>query len=142
MIPFLILLLIPIFVLLFIKFAFRGSRKKREEEYSEFLKDFEGRKFFCYTSRSNSKNKIETEILPFLNPEIIVVYMNGRNPESSFAPTIMIARMLYKLNVIEFPAIVKIEKNRVFKFSLKEKIYSLIHSNKNLVEMISTIEKY
>ncbi|AOP35382.1 hypothetical protein A0128_16965 [Leptospira tipperaryensis] len=137
-----IFLFISILIFFVSKFALKNLRKKREAEYSEFLKEFEGKKFFRYTSRRNSKEKIESEILPFLSPEILVVYMNGREPESTVDKNRMIARMLYKLNVIGFPAIIKIEHSRALEHSLKQEIYSLINKNRNLVEMVSVIEKY
>ncbi|WP_156781867.1 hypothetical protein [Leptospira tipperaryensis] len=77
-----------------------------------------------------------------MSPEILVVYMNGREPESTVDKNRMIARMLYKLNVIGFPAIIKIEHSRALEHSLKQEIYSLINKNRNLVEMVSVIEKY
>lgn len=84
-------------------------------------KEFEGRKFFCYTSRRNGKEKIEREILPFLSPEILVVYMNGRKPKSKVDKNRMVAKILYKLNMIEFPAVVKIENGRPLEQSFKQK---------------------
>ncbi|WP_125231991.1 hypothetical protein [Leptospira adleri] len=77
-----------------------------------------------------------------MNPEILVVYMNGRRPESKIEKNRMLARMLYKLNVVGFPAIIKIENGRAVKHSLKQKIYSSINENRSLVEIISIIEKY
>jgi len=58
------------------------NRKKFEKKYADFLNHNNGRNFFCYNNRKNSKNYIEENIIPNLSDNIEIVYLNGKKIES------------------------------------------------------------
>ena len=125
-IPFTILFL-PI-ILIFIPIGY-FQRKKFEKKYAEFLTDNNGKNFFCYNNRKNSKNYIEDEIIPNLKSGIEIVYLNGKKVESEYNIE-FISEALYKLkNYRRFPHLMKIRNGKLIDKSINNPFYNVLNLN-------------
>ncbi|MHC1704978.1 MAG: hypothetical protein AB9846_13800 [Tenuifilaceae bacterium] len=132
----LLVILSPI-ILLSIPFSFFRN-KELDKEYQIFLNKNNGKKFFCYTSRKNSKEIIETHIIPNLSEDINIILLDGKKPKSDF-PEKYVSRMLYRLENIGFPNIMQILDGKVIDISLKKDFYNELNTEKktsNFTEVV------
>jgi hypothetical protein len=121
---FIVLIPILLIVLPFLTFENRTFDK----EYQEFLNNNNGRKFFCYTSRKYVCDFVENRILPSIDDDINVIFLNGKIPKSDF-PERFISRMLYSIDNIGFTNIMKIVDGKVIDISLKKEFYKELNRN-------------
>lgn len=106
------------------------QRKKFEKKYAEFLNENNGKNFFCYNNRKNSKEYIEEDIIPNLTDGIEIVYLNGKKVESAYNAE-FISEALYKLkNYNRFPHLMKIRNGKLIDKSINNTFYNLINQNK------------
>ena len=95
-------------------------------KHARFLRKNEGREFFCYTERQTSKSYIETEILPEIPPEIVVV-LNGRFkvivPEE-YREISKYVTFWWGNPLEKFPQLLKIINGEVQIVSLHQEFYS------------------
>jgi len=115
-----VLIFLPIIFLL-LPFMYY-SNIKENKAYQNFLQLNDGKKFFCYTSKKKSRTIIETIILPQLDPDISIILLDGKKPVSDL-PLTHISRMLYNINNLGFPNLMKITNGRVLDISLKKELY-------------------
>lgn len=54
------------------------NKKRFEKKYTEFLSNNNGKNFFCYNNRKNSKQYIKETIVVNLLDSIEIVYLNGK----------------------------------------------------------------
>nr|CAP48542.1 putative integron gene cassette protein [uncultured bacterium] len=104
--------------------------KRFTEEYGDFIKEHEGAEFFCYTNRKNSKHFVEKYILSALEPKINVIYLEGKKPQSQFNEQV-ISHMLYNINQIGFPNVMKIKEGQVVDLSLHKELYNTINQKRS-----------
>lgn len=130
------ILLSPLLLVILPLFIFEN--RKTEKKYQEFLNNNNGRKFFCYTSRKYVCNFIENRILPSMNNDINIIFLNGKIPISDF-PEKIISRMLYRINNIGFPNIMKIVDGKVIDISLKKEFYQELNKNAEVSTIINLI---
>jgi hypothetical protein len=97
-------------------------------KFANFLSLNDGKKFFCYTSRNNSKEIIESQILSQLDKDISIIFLDGKKPISEY-PVQSISWILYRIKNIGFPNIMKIENGKVIDISLKREFYHAINTN-------------
>lgn len=118
------------------------QRKKFEKKYAEFLIKNNGKNFFCYNNRKNSKKYVEDEILPNLTNEIQIVYLNGKKIESEYNPE-FISEALYKLkNYNRFPHLMKIRNGKLIDKSINNPFYNILNQNKPKKELLGQIDTF
>jgi hypothetical protein len=106
--------------------------KKRKEflkRYELFLKENEGKEFFCYTNRKNSREVIEMEVLPKLDISIQVIRIDGKQPITSLDES-YISHALYNIKNIGFPNVMKVVKGQLVDYSLHNEMYNAINSGR------------
>lgn len=97
-----------------------------KNDYRNFLSLMEGKQLFCYTSRSNCKDWVESELLPVLDKNIEVILLNGKTPISNF-PSQYISHALHNIKNIGFPNVMKIVNGEVRDASLHNEFYDTIN---------------
>jgi hypothetical protein len=117
-------------------------RKKFQKNYAEFLKQHNGKNYFCYNNRKNSKKYIENEIIPNFTGEIEIVYLNGKKIESEHHVE-FISRALFKLkNYSRFPHLMKIRDGKLIDKSVNNVFYNVLNLNKPKDELVSQINRF
>lgn len=121
-------LTIPILIVTFPFMYF--DRKRFEKKYSEFLEENDNLNFFCYNTRKNSKEFIETEIIPNLSGDIEIIFLNGKTIENKKYPREFISKALFNLkNYSKFPHLMKIRKGKLIDKSINTLFYSIRNQN-------------
>lgn len=116
------------------------QRKKFKKKYSNFLNENHGKNFFCYNNRKNSKEYIEEIILPNLNGEIEIVYLNGKKIESEYNSE-FISEALYGLKYYnKFPHLIKIRNGKIIDTSINNPFYGVLNMNKSKTELLNKID--
>lgn len=100
-----------------------------QRNFRQFLRQHEGVEFFCYTNRKNSYSFVEEEILPYLDPDIKIIHLEGRTPISQYNEQ-YISRILHNLKQIGFPNVMKINSGKVMDLSLHHELYETINQRK------------
>ncbi|WP_103867381.1 hypothetical protein [Aquimarina sp. I32.4] len=135
----LLALSIPMIIFIPIKSFYR---KKIKEKYAEFLIQNDGKNFFCYNNRKNSKKYIEEKILPNLPKEIDIVYLNGKKIESDYT-TEFISEALYNLkNYNRFPHLIKIRNGQLIDKSINNPFYNILNLNKPKSAFLGQINRF
>ena len=139
----LVILIILISPLILISIPFTYLERKRfEENYAEFLIEMNGKNFFCYNNRKNSKEFIEQNIIPNLTDGIEIVYLNGKKIESEY-PSEFISQALYKLaNYNRFPHVMKIRNGKLIDKSVNNPFYNVLNLNKPKTELLNQINQF
>jgi len=118
------------------------QRKSFEKKYAEFLKEIDGKNFFCYNNRKNSKQYLEEEILPKLNDGIEIVYLNGKRIESEYNSE-FISEALYGLkHYNKFPHLMKIRNGQLIDKSINNPFYGVLNMNKSKTELLNKINQF
>ncbi len=118
------------------------NRKKFEKKYAEFLNENNGKNFFCYNNRKNSKQYLEEDIVPNLNDGIEIVYLNGKKVESEYNVE-FISEALYKLkNYSRFPHLMKIRNGKLIDKSINNPFYNVLNLNKDKTELLTKINRF
>ncbi len=108
---------IPLFILflpfMIILFPIHYIQRKRfEKKYANFLIENNGVNFFCYNYRKKSKKYIVQNIIPNLNEEIEIVYLNGKKVVSKYSVE-FISQALYRFKKYNrFPQLMKIRNGK------------------------------
>lgn len=119
------------------------NRKKFEKNYAEFLLQNNNINFFCYNNRKNTKQYIETEIIPILNNDIEIVYLNGKIIENKRFPSQFLSHALYQLNnYSKFPHLMKIRNGKLIDKSINTIFYSIKSQNKSTEKLIIEINNF
>lgn len=129
--------LIPILLIVMPFLTFEN--RKFDKEYQEFLNNNNGKKFFCYTSRKYVCDFVENRILPLMDNDINVIFLNGKIPKSNF-PERFISRMLIRIDNIGFPNIMKIVDGKVIDISLKREFYRELNKDAEVSKITNLID--
>ena len=136
----LFILAIP-FMIIFIPIG-HFQRKKFEKKYAEFLNENNGKNFFCYNNRKNSKQYIKEDIVPNLNNGIEIIYLNGKKIESEYN-TEFISEALYGLkHYNKFPHLMKIRNGKLIDKSINNPFYGVLNMNKSKTELLNKINLF
>jgi hypothetical protein len=118
------------------------QRKKFEKKYAEFLIENNGKNFFCYNNRKNSKKYIEEDIVPNLNDGIEVIFLNGKKIESKYNSE-FISEVLYGLkHYNKFPHLMKIRNGKLIDISINNPFYGVLNMNKSKSELLKKINEF
>ena len=136
----LLILSIPFLIFIFIFKYFQ--KKKFEKKYLKFLKENEGKNFFCYNNRKKSKEYLEENILTNLNKEVVIVYLNGRDIESEYNKE-FISEALYGLkHYTKFPHLMKIRNGQLIDKSINNPFFGILKMNKPKAELLGEINSF
>ncbi len=136
----LLILSIPFLIFIFIFKYFQ--KKKFEKKYLKFLKENEGKNFFCYNNRKKSKEYLEENILTNLNKEVVIVYLNGRDIESEYNKE-FISEALYGLkHYTKFPHLMKIRNGQLIDKSINNPFFGILKMNKPKAELLGEINHF
>tara|TARA_B110000046_G_C12754494_1_gene298188 strand:- start:3 stop:500 length:498 start_codon:yes stop_codon:yes gene_type:complete len=134
------ILFLPIMIVLYPIHFFQ--RKRFEKKYSEFLTSNNGKNFFCYNNRKNSKEYIEEQIIPNLTDGIEIVYLNGKKVESEYNVE-FISEALYKFkNYSGFPHLMKIQNGKLIDKSINNPFYNVLNLKKDKTELLTKINRF
>lgn len=129
------------FMLIIQPFIWIGNRI-RERQFKEYLKQLEGKNFFCYNNKSKSLDFIEGNILPNLPESVEVIFLNGRTPESAYEQK-FISHALYGLkNYHGFPHLLKIRNGSAIDESLNNELFNTIQQNKPTNELFELMADF
>ncbi len=119
------------------------ERLKANKRYAEFLRQNDGKNFFCYNNRKNSKEFIEQEIIPQLGDNVEVIYLNGKVVETPNFSKDFISRALYNLkNYSKFPHLMKIRQGELIDKSINNLFFSVRNQNKPKDQLLAEIENF
>ncbi len=136
----LFILAIPL-IIIFIPIKYL-NRKRFEKKYAKFLTENNGKNFFCYNNKKNSKDYIEENIIPNLTDGIEIVYLNGKTVESDYNIE-FVSEALYKLkNYNRFPHLMKIRNGKLIDKSINNPFYNILNSNKPKSKFLNQIHTF
>ncbi|WP_196888665.1 hypothetical protein [Aureivirga sp. CE67] len=142
MIVFIIISSLPILIIFYFIDLFESNPNSQQtfvEKYSNNLKELEGKSFFCYNNRKDSKNYIEKNLIPFLPKNVEIIYLNGKEIDSSFDKE-FISQAFYNFEEYQrFPHLFKIKNGQIEEKSINNSFYNwmnLKHSKNILMDQI------
>lgn len=136
----LFILAIPFMVVVMLVGHFQS--KKFKKKYVEFLNENHGKNFFCYNNRKNSKHYIEEEILPSLNSQIEIVYLNGKKIDLEYNSE-FISEALYGLKTYnKFPHLMKIRNGKLIDMSINNPFYGVLNMNQSKTKLLNQINQF
>jgi len=129
------------FILISIPFDWIKQRKV-DKEFKEYLLSLGDKNFFCYNNRTEAKDFIEKELLPKLNDQIEVIYLEGREPKSKFVKN-FISLALYRLkNYNKFPHLFKVRNGELMDESINNEFYNTMNQNKPLDKLLQRVNLF
>lgn len=109
------------------------------KKYKTYLQTINGTNFFCYTSRTSSKDFIEKNIIPTLMPDIKVIYLDGKTPNSDYDQGFM-SKALYDVKDKKgFPYLLKITNGQLIDKSIKSDFYITMNQNRDIEQLKAKI---
>lgn len=117
-------------------------RIKFEKKYAVFLNENNGKNFFCYNNRKDSKQYLKETILPHLNEEIDIVYLDGNKIESDHNSNFISEALFGLKNYNKFPHLMKIRNGKLIDKSINNPFYNVLNMNKSKTELLNTINVF
>ena len=119
---------------------FKG--KSIEKKYLQFLIEQEDSAFFCYNNRKNSLEYIPKLLLPKLDANVHIIFINNHTSESSFDADI-ISRFFQEIpKPINLPILIKIQNQHVISHSINNKFYNLMSQHKDITPLLDEISAF
>ncbi|EMF90954.1 hypothetical protein LEP1GSC005_2110 [Leptospira santarosai str. ST188] len=66
--------------------ASKKADKKKRKKYDSLIQHIKDGNFFCYNNKIKTKTFIKANILPKLQSDIRIIFLDGRIPKSKFDP--------------------------------------------------------
>lgn len=118
------------------------SNRSFSKCYKAYLTTLEGTKFFCYNNRSDSMVFIEREVLPRLDSDINVVFLEGRTPKSAFEQ-VFISKALYEVKDKKgFPYLLKVVNGEVIDYSINNEFFNVKNQGKSMDELLKKVSLF
>lgn len=115
---------------------------RSEKELKKYLIKLGDKNFFCYNNRTDAKDYIEKELIPRLDKEIELIYLDGREPKSKYVRD-QISLALYKLkNYTRFPHLLKIRDGQMIDESVNNEFFNTMTQNKPLDKLLGDINRF
>lgn len=119
------LLFLPL-ILLCLPFNY-WQKKKFKKQFVAFLKENEGKNFFCYNNKEKTKSYIEQQLLPDLKEPIELVYLNGKTVITATNPTMISATLHQLQHYTGFPHLIKIREGQLMEHSINNLLYNVLN---------------
>ena len=95
--------------------------KIADRKLEKYLLQLGDKNFFCYNNRKDAKDFIEKELLPKLDKNIELIYLDGREPKSKYEKE-QISWTLYKLKkYTRFPHLLKVRGGQIIDESINSR---------------------
>ncbi|WP_316784451.1 hypothetical protein [Pedobacter frigiditerrae] len=118
------------------------TNKARFKAYQEYLLMINGCNFFCYNNKQSVQNLIEQQVLPFLDTNINVIFLDGRIPVSDFNKS-YISTALYGIKDKKgFPYLLKIRDGVVVDKSINAELHYAINHNETMKSLVDKIDLF
>jgi len=124
-------LLSPLFYILNIK------SRRWKKGYHEYLKTVEGTKFFCYTNKRTTKAFVENEILPRLDNNIHVIFLESHKLHTEYNADFM----KYAIWGKQLPCLMKIENGNMIYNSIHKKLNDAIRDNNKFSDLLLSLQQ-
>ncbi|WP_300664356.1 hypothetical protein [Fluviicola sp.] len=135
-----LIVLSPVFVPLIIYSVVQNRLFKKE--YKAYLQSIEGKKFFVYTSRTNSYSYIKINLLPQLPKDVEVIYLNGKDPITNLNKK-YISHALYSIQDKKgFPYLLRVENGEINDKSINNVFYNTKNQNKDIQLLLNQIDHF
>ena len=135
-----IILIIPCIPFILIHAYF--SDRSFEKEYKLYLERMNGACFFCYNSRKSSVEFARDIIIPALEPNVQVVFVDGKDVQSG-DDSKYISKILYSIQERKgFPYLLKIKDSQVFDMSVNNQFYSILIGRKSITPLLERINAF
>lgn len=119
------------------------ARRKLNAEFNTYLKELEGRNFFCYNNRQNSYAYITKEIIPNLPDGVEPLFLNGKQIEcKDLNPKFMSKAFNDFKNYRNFPHMMKIRNGRVYDESLNHELYLSLNQNQDQSQIFDKMKVF
>ncbi len=116
--------------------------KITDRQLKSYLIDLGDKNFFCYNNRADAKDFIEKELLPRLDKNIELIYLDGRQPKSSYEKD-KISLTLYKLKkYTRFPHLLKVRSGQIIDESINNEFFNTMKQNKPIDKLVSDINNF
>ena len=115
---------------------------RSEKELKKYLLGLGDKNFFCYNNRTDAKDFIEKELIPKLDKEVELIYLDGREPKSKYIRD-KISLALYKLkNYTRFPHLLKVRDGQIIDESVNNEFFNTMSQNKPMDNLLAEIHKF
>ncbi len=136
------------FIILVLPFIFISwpiihfQNKLSDIKLEKYLLKLGDKNFLCYNNREDAKDFIENKLLPKLDRNIEVIYLDGLEPKSNYAKE-QISLTLYKLKKYNrFPHLLKIRGGQIIDESINNEFFNTMRQNKSIDNLVETINKF
>jgi hypothetical protein len=118
------------------------SRWHFARKYRAYLRVLENKNFFCYNNRNDALDFIEKQLVPSLDKDVELIYLNGLDPESMYESR-YISHALYQLKSYHrFPHLMKVRKGLLIDQSINNECFNIINQNKPMDKLLNDIRKF
>ena len=103
-----------------------------KKEYEEYLRQIDGKNFFCYNNRRKGYQFIKEEILPFLPEEVEPIFLNGKKIETDTYRTKFLSNAFYSFkNYTRFPQLLKVRNGEAIDCSINSELFLCLNQGKD-----------
>jgi hypothetical protein len=115
---------------------------RREEKLKKYLLELGDKNFFCYNDRTDAKDFIEKKVIPMLDKEVELIYLDGREPKSKYIKD-NISLVLYKFkNYTRFPHLLKVRGGQIIDESINNEFFNTLSQNKPVDNLVGKIHRF
>lgn len=140
-VSFLLLIVITPFIAIFNLFN-NHPRVGFIERWKDLIQELDGKNFFCYNNRSDSIDFIEGKIVPFLNKDTEILFLNGKEVESNYPKEFVSDALLNLKHYQNFPHLMKIRKGKIIEKSINNALYNTLNQNQTKEELVLQINNF
>ena len=137
------IILSPIIIPLLIYAYFREKIEKRR--FAEFLKQREGKRFFCYTARRTSVDYVKENVLPSLPSDTTILYLGDSKKIYSMDEDVpFLQRLVATMRMTKggYPYVSKVTLGKLETISINNQVYSAIRRDVEATSINQKIARF
>ncbi|EMJ46484.1 hypothetical protein LEP1GSC161_3979 [Leptospira santarosai str. CBC1416] len=127
---------------LWIYLASKKADKKKRKKYDSLIQHIKDGNFFCYNNKIKTKTFIEANILPKLQSDIRIIFLDGRIPKSKFDPRNISLLLDHIEDKKGFPYLIKITDGVYKDKSVNNELHNTINQKKDIRLIINSIHSF
>lgn len=117
--------------------------KKLIKEFREILKKHDGQNFFCYNDRKESNIFIEDEVLPYLDKNISIIYLDKNRHLHSKEDKSFVSSALFSIkNKDNFPHLLKIRDGKIIDKSINNTFFNVFNKAQEKEVLFKKIDDF